>query len=707
MTPRMDNAARQDDPERELLRGLRVLLVEDDPVARCAAAGILSRHVGTLWEAADGDEGLQLFRRHQPDLVISDIVMPHRDGLSLAREIKAQSPATPIVIITSHSDSGALLDAIEIGIDRYVLKPLKASALLEAMATCARAARLESEHRLATTVFHASSEAIMITDAENRIVDVNPAFTRITGFSRGEVLGRNPRILQSGIQSEHFYREMWAAINQYGHWRGEIWNRRRNGELYPEWLAVDRVLSPEGAVLNYVAMWSDISERKEAEARIHYLAHYDALTDLPNRVLFNDRFTQALIHARRYDQSVALMFVDLDRFKVVNDTLGHRVGDELLKQVAERLRRCVREEDTVSRQGGDEFVVLLANLDMSADAAVVSDKILEALAEPMYFEGHELSVTCSIGIACYPSDGADPDTLMKNADLAMYRAKSVGRNNYQFFSPELEQGALTRLTLENAMRRALDRDEFELHYLPQVDNPSGRLLSLEALIGWQHPERGLLLPSQFIPLAEESGLVLPISLWVLRRVARQLADWRRQNLTLVPVAINLCEAQLRQPDFAEALGRILSEEGVEGRWIELEFTEGALMHDTERNLRVLSALKRLGVGITLDDFGVGYSNLNVLRRLPVDTLKIDRSLVTDVTRNEDDAVIVDAIISMAQSMNLKVVAEGVETADQAGFFKARACAEIQGHFFSKAIGAVEVAAMLGHAPAAASTSSPA
>ena len=305
MTPRMDNAARQDDPERELLRGLRVLLVEDDPVARCAAAGILSRHVGTVWEAADGDEGLQLFRRHQPDLVISDIVMPHRDGLSLAREVKAQSPTTPIVIITSHSDSGALLDAIEIGIDRYVLKPLKASALLETMATCARAARLESEHRLATTVFHASSEAIMITDAENRIVDVNPAFTRITGFSRGEVLGRNPRILQSGIQSEHFYREMWAAINQYGHWRGEIWNRRRNGELYPEWLAVDRVLSPEGAVLNYVAMWSDISERKEAEARIHYLAHYDALTDLPNRVLFNDRFTQALIHARRYDQSVA------------------------------------------------------------------------------------------------------------------------------------------------------------------------------------------------------------------------------------------------------------------------------------------------------------------------------------------------------------------------------------------------------------------
>jgi len=697
MNFRLETAHRQDDPEREILRGLRVLLVEDDPVARCAAAGILSRHVGTLWEAADGEEGLRLFRQHEPDLVVSDLVMPQRDGLSLAREIKAESPVTPIIITTSHSDSSVLLDAIDIGVERYVLKPLRAQALLDAVTACARTARLEAEHRLTATVFRASSEAIMITDAENRIVDVNPAFTRITGYPRSEVLGRNPRLLQSGIQSDSFYRELWAAINQNGHWRGEIWNRRRNGELYPEWLTLDRVLSPEGAVLNYVAMWSDISERKEAEARIHYLAHYDALTDLPNRVLFNDRFNQALLHARRYNQAVALMFVDLDRFKVVNDTLGHRVGDELLKQVAERLRQCVREEDTVSRQGGDEFVVLLTGLDTSSSAALVAEKILAALAQPVLFEGHELAVTGSLGIACYPGDGADPETLMKNADLAMYRAKNVGRNNYQFFSPELEQGALFRLTLENAMRRALDRNEFALHYLPQVDNPSGRVLSLEALIRWHHPERGLLLPDQFIPLAEESGLVLPLSLWVLRRAARQLAEWRTRGLALVPIAINLCEAQLRQPDFAEAVRSILEEEGVEGRWFELEFTEAALMYDTERNMRVLTELKQLGVGITLDDFGVGYSNLNILRRLPVDTLKIDRSLVSDVTRSEDDAVIVDAIISMAQSMNLKVVAEGVETADQAGFFKARACAEIQGHFFSKAVDAEHIATLLGTA----------
>lgn len=697
MNFRLETAHPQDAPEREILRGLRVLLVEDDAVARCAAAGILSRHVGTVWEAADGEEGLRLFRQHEPDLVVSDLVMPQRDGLSLARQIKAESPVTPIIITTSHSDSSVLLDAIDIGVERYVLKPLRAQALLDAVTACARTARLEAEHRLTATVFRASSEAIMITDTENRIVDVNPAFTRITGYPRSEVLGRNPRLLQSGIQSDNFYREMWAAINQNGHWRGEIWNRRRNGELYPEWLTLDRVLSPEGAVLNYVAMWSDISERKEAEARIHYLAHYDALTDLPNRVLFNDRFNQALLHARRYNQAVALMFVDLDRFKVVNDTLGHRVGDELLKQVAERLRQCVREEDTVSRQGGDEFVVLLTGLDTSSSAALVAEKILTALAQPVYFEGHELAVTGSVGIACYPGDGADPETLMKNADLAMYRAKNVGRNNYQFFSPELEQGALFRLTLENAMRRALDRDEFALHYLPQVDNPSGRVLSLEALIRWHHPERGLLLPDQFIPLAEESGLVLPLSLWVLRRAARQLAEWRSRGLALVPIAINLCEAQLRQPDFAEAVSAILEEEGVEGRWFELEFTEAALMYDTERNMRVLTELKQLGVGITLDDFGVGYSNLNILRRLPVDTLKIDRSLVSDVTRSEDDAVIVDAIISMAQSMNLKVVAEGVETADQAGFFKARACAEIQGHFFSKAVDAEHIAVLLGTA----------
>lgn len=695
-----DAAVRLEDAEYPLLAGLRVLLVEDEPVARLVASSILSRHVATLWEAEDGYAGLDLFRRHRPDVVITDIVMPHCDGLSLARQIKAESPHTPVIITTGMSDSAAMLEAITIGIDRYVLKPVQARALCEALEASARTARLEAEHQLATTVFRASSEAVMICDAENRIVDVNPAFTRITGYTRAEVVGRNPRLLQSGIQGEHFYRELWSAINLHGHWRGEIWNRRKNGELYPEWMVIDRVLDPDGRVLNYVAMWSDISERKEAEARIHYLAHYDALTDLPNRVLFHDRFTQALLHARRSGETVALMFVDLDRFKLVNDTLGHRVGDELLKQVADRLRRCMREEDTVSRQGGDEFVVLLSNLDSPAGAAVVADKILECLGAPVHFEGHELVVTCSIGIACCPQDGADPENLMKNADLAMYRAKSVGRNNYQFFSPDLEQGALLRLTLESAMRRGLERDEFELVYLPQVDNPSGQLLSLEALIRWHHPEQGLLMPDQFIPLAEESGLVLPLSLWVLRRAARQLVEWRRAGLPLVPIAINLCEAQLRQPGFPKILAQLLAEEGLESRWLDLEFTESALMQDTEHNLQVLMELKAMGVGITLDDFGVGYSNLNILRRLPVSTLKIDRSLVSDVTRCEDDAVIVDAIISMAQSMHLKVVAEGVETADQAGFFKERACAEIQGHYFSKPVAAGDVAALLSRGLAA-------
>ena len=694
MTHRTKPICAPEDQEGQILCGLRILLVEDDPVARGVAAGILASRVGTLWQAADGDEGLELFRRHQPDLVVSDIVMPRRNGLSLARQIKSESPGTPVIITTGHDDRADLLEAIEVGVDRYVRKPLKASALIDAVTVCARSARLEAEHRLATTVFLASSEAIIITDAENRIVDVNPAFCRITGYARDEVLGHNPRLLQSGVQTAAFYEEMWAAINRNGHWRGEIWNRRANGEVYPEWLAIDRVLSPDGNVINYVGMWSDISERKEAEARIHYLAHYDALTGLPNRVLFADRLSQALIHARRNEDVVALLFVDLDRFKVVNDTLGHRVGDELLKEISERLQQCMREEDTVSRQGGDEFVILLAKLEFPENAAVVADKILSALSRPMRCDGHELTVTCSLGIACYPGDGSEPEVLMRNADMAMYRAKNVGRNNYQFYKPELEHGALTLLTLENAMRRGLEQNQFELHYLPQVDNPSGRVLSLEALIRWRHPERGLLMPMDFIPLAEENGLVLPISLWVLRRAARQLAEWRHQGQPLVPIAINLCEAQLRQPDFPEVLAHILDEEGVEGRWFELEFTEKALMHDTERNLRVLSALKALGVSITLDDFGVGYSNLHVLRRLPLDTLKIDRSLVGQVVDCKDDAAIVDAIISMAHSMNLKVVAEGVETADQAGFFRHRACAEIQGHYFSKAVAADAVALLL-------------
>ena len=378
-----------------------------------------------------------------------------------------------MIIATSFGDSERLLQAIEAGVDRYVLKPIQARAVLDVLQAVAVQARVRLEHRLAASVFRNASEAILITDGDNRIVDANPAFTRITGYSRDEVLGANPRLLHSGNQSADFYREMWAALNGDSHWRGEIWNRRKNGELYPEWLSIDRVCDDDGKVINYIAMWSDISERKEAEARINYLAHYDVLTDLPNRVLFADRFQQALVHARRTDQNVALLFLDLDRFKRVNDSLGHRAGDQLLQTIAARLKECVREDDTVSRRGGDEFVILLSGLSRPQQAGAVASKILSALARPVLCEGQEISVSASIGIACYPQDGQDGESLVVNADLAMYRAKQLGRDNYQYFSADLETGTENRLQLEVDMRHGLERGEFELFYLPQLDNVTG------------------------------------------------------------------------------------------------------------------------------------------------------------------------------------------------------------------------------------------
>lgn len=685
-------------PVADPLQSLTVLLVEDDPVIRASLALPLAKRVGAVIEAGNGEEGLARFREHRPHVVITDLVMPGLDGLALTRAIKAESPATPVVIATGHSEADALIAAIEIGVDRYVLKPVQVDCLLGVLGPLAYTAALESRQKLAAQVFAASSEAILIADADLTVVDANDAFTRITGYERSEVLGLHVLDLDGAIEGEAFLEALWRTVRDTGHWRGELWSRRKSGELYPEWRSVDVVRDADGRIRNYVVAWTDISERKEAEARIQYLAHYDALTDLPNRVLFSDRFEQALIHARRAGETVGVLFTDLDRFKLVNDSLGHKVGDQVLQEASRRLLSCVRAEDTVSRLGGDEFVILLPALRTPQDAGRVAEKVVAALARPFRHKGDDLSISASVGIACFPNDGELADTLLTHADLAMYRAKSVGRNNFQFFSPELESGALSRLSLEHDMRQGLERGEFELLYQPQVDNPTGRLLGVEALIRWHHPERGLLLPRDFIPLAEESGFIVPLSLWVLAEAARQVSVWRGAGLPPVRVSINLCAAQLKQPDFAANFARILAEAGVAGESFELEFTEQVLMQDGERNLLVLSDLKKLGVGITLDDFGVGYSNLNVLRRLPVDTLKIDRSLVSEVTENKDDAVIVDAIISMAQRMDLKVVAEGVETADQAGFFRDRACQEIQGHFFSKPLAAADLPGYLNSLP---------
>ena len=547
----------------------------------------------------------------------------------------------------------------------------------------------QDQLRLAAKVFENSREAIVITDAENRIVSINRSFSDITGYESNEVIGRTPSILNSGEHGREFFAALWSALKKDGYWQGEIWNRRKNGELYPEWLAISTVADEQGHILHHIGIFSDITERKMADERIRFLAQHDALTGLPNRLLLEDRLRQAIASAQRQGERVAVIFVDLDHFKTINDSLGHHMGDRLLKEVAVRLTACVRASDTVSRQGGDEFVIVLAQVTDPDDVAQVAKKVLAGVGQPYAIEGLELHTTPSVGIALYPDDGSDTATLIKNADAAMYHAKDRGRNNYQYFTQALNSRAFERLSLENSLRRALERNEFLLHYQPQFNLESGAVIGAEALIRWQHPDYGLMPPNKFIPVAEDSGLIIPLGEWVLREVCRQNRAWQETGLPPIPVAANLSALQFRQENLVESIGRILRESGLAPHLLELELTESAIMKSGEATVETLRQLKGMGLRLSIDDFGTGYSSLGYLKRFPIDKLKIDRSFVRDITTDPDDAAITRAVVGMAQSLRLQVIAEGVETVEQADFLRAEGCHEIQGYLYSKPLGAAE------------------
>ncbi|ALC15395.1 diguanylate cyclase/phosphodiesterase with PAS/PAC sensor(s) [Desulfuromonas soudanensis] len=451
----------------------------------------------------------------------------------------------------------------------------------------------------------------------------------------------------------------------------------------------------DGAPESIWGICRDITQRKEAQEQLLHMAHHDTLTGLPNRRCFLDRLKQALALARRLEHRVAILFLDLDRFKIINDTLGHGVGDKLLKEVATRLSACVREVDTVARIGGDEFILTLVNLNQIADAELVSRKILKSLAAPVQIDGNELFITTSIGISVYPGDADDPSALVKKADVAMYHAKAMGKNNSQFYTPALDRDALRKLGLENSMRKALERGEFRVYFQPKVDTGSGKMSSLEALLRWQHPELGFLLPAEFLNIAEETGMIVPIGEWVLSEVCRQSRLWQDAGLPLTPISVNLSGVQLQQKNLAETISGILATTGLDGRSLELEITETVIMQNPDFTIGILNELKAIGVSLSIDDFGTGYSSLAHLKRFAVNTLKIDKSFVRDVDSNPADAAIATAIIAMANSLNLKVVAEGVETLGQLSFLQGCSCDEVQGFYFSRALPASEIEAFLG------------
>ena len=547
---------------------------------------------------------------------------------------------------------------------------------------------MEAQLRLMAKVFEQGGEGIVITDARGDIVMVNRAFENVTGYTQAEVSGRNPRLLSSGRHDREFFRHMWETITSEGFWQGEIWNRRKDGDIYPEYLSVSRIVDGAGQVTHYIATFNDISENKANQEHIQRLAHYDSLTGLPNRILLADRVALALSHMERAGGQLALIFLDLDRFKNVNDSLGHRIGDELLVQVGARLRGLLRDEDTVSRLGGNEFILLLPGADADG-AAHVAEKVLKTLSSPYHIEQHELAITPSMGIAMATADGATYEALSMCADTAMYRAKQGGRQTYRFFTREMQERSDRTLQLENALRRALELNQLCLHYQPQMSLENGRIIGVEALLRWRHPELGDVSPADFIPVAEDSGMILPIGEWVLRTAIWQMKAWLDTGLPPLVMAVNLSAIQFRQARLPELVSQILAESGLPADQLELELTEGVAMENPLEAIEIMNDLHARGIRMSIDDFGTGYSSLNYLKRFKIYKLKIDQSFVRDISRDPEDEAIVGAIISLAQSLGMQTIAEGVETEAQAAFLRAGGCREGQGYLYSRPLPAEE------------------
>ncbi len=550
--------------------------------------------------------------------------------------------------------------------------------------------------KLAAAVFDYSLEGIFITDTSGTILAANNAVTRITGYPKTELLGQNPRILKSDRHDNEFYRQLWQEVNTEGQWEGEIWNRRKNGEVFPEWLSISAIKDEFGTIHNYIGIFIDISKQKEAEHRLLHLAYHDKLTNLPNRELFLDRLNMAISLAKRNRQEIAVLFIDLDHFKYVNDTFGHDQGDQVLQQVALKIKSCLRENDTLARMGGDEFTIILQDFDNKDNVRLASDRILSKLDEPIRFHDQEIYLSASIGISFYPLDGEDATTLMKRADTAMYNAKNNGRKRLHYFQSAMEGYSSQRLEMERLLRRALDRSEFQLHYQPQFELDSGRLIGAEALLRWHNPDEGLISPDRFIPLAEETGLILPIGEWVLHEVCAQSRTWQQEGWYSFRVAANLSARQFSQANLSHTISEILSQFNLEPAILELELTESVAMQNVETSLKTLQSLKQTGINMSIDDFGTGYSSLSYLKQFPIDRLKIDRAFIADIATDPNDAAIVVAIISMARCMGLKVIAEGVETEEQLSFLKMHGCNEAQGFLLGKPVPAEQFNYYLNH-----------
>ena len=582
-------------------------------------------------------------------------------------------------------------------INGYLLAAISAGLIFLARARLCRflgiGARLRERRsdrerlRQAAAVFDCTREGLLVTDHRGLIVHVNRAFIQITGYRRDEVIGQQPSLFKSGHHPPGFYQAMFATLEAEGEWSGEIWNRRKTGEIYPQWQTIRVIHDDFGRLSHYVAVFSDISAIKDSESELKHLAHHDPLTDLPNRLLFSDRAEQALASAQTHKRGCALLMLDLDHFKMINDSLGHNVGDRLLKAVATRLQAFFGPGITLARLGGDEFAVLAESCPQPAQAAALAQRTLDALKEPVLVDGNQLFINASIGISLFPSDALSAEQLLRNADSALFKAKSSGRNGYALYTEELTAHAQQRVEIAFELRRALEQEELRVYYQPVHDLHSSRLIGVEALVRWQHPQRGLVSPAEFIPIAERTGLIAEIDAWVMQQACRQMCQWQQSGVVLAFVAVNVSSRLFARRELYQQVAQVLHDTGLDPAYLELEVTESAVMDDPEVALEQMHRLRELGVRLAIDDFGTGYSSLLRLKRLPVQKLKIDQGFVAGLPWDEDDVAIVRVIIALARSMGMQVHAEGIEQAEQAAFLLAQECDLGQGYWFGRPVSA--------------------
>lgn len=686
----------------------KVLLIGDDT----ADADLIKE---ALAEARDGlfdfewvrqlSDGLDRLGKGGIEVVLLDLFLPDNQGIDTFDKLFLAAPYIPILLLSSLDHEDIARQAVKQGAQDYLLKSHLDSywlprALRYVIGRKAAEEALFMERERAQVTLNSIGDAVLSTDINGNVTYLNLVAEKMTGWSREEASGRPLAEVFQIIDAEtrkpaQDPMELAIRQNKTVSMSANCLLIARNGSESAIEDSAAPIHDRGGKIIGAVIVFHDASQARAMVLRMSYLAQHDLLTNLPNRLLLNDRLMQAIALAQRHGTQLAVLFLDLDRFKHINDSLGHAIGDQLLQSIAKRLTACVRNSDTISRHGGDEFVILLTNIEHAKDAARSAENVLAALTAPYALAQQDIHVTVSIGIGIYPDDGLDAESLLQSADTAMYHSKDNGRNNYQFFTQDMNTRAVERQSLESGLRRALERQEFVLHYQSKVNLETGAITGAEALIRWHHPGRGLVPPAQFVPIAEDCGLIIPIGRWMLYEACRQARAWQDASLRLVPVAVNISAVEFRAKDFLESVRAALEDTCLEPGYLELELTESVLMQDGEGADSVLQALKAMGVQLTIDDFGTGYSSLSYLKRFPIDVLKIDQSFVRDITSDPDNATIVSAVISMGKSLNQRVIAEGVETQEQLAFLQSQGCDEGQGYYFSRPVVAEEFARLLG------------